>query len=403
MKIKGLRLFLWVLVGSLVVAGCQKKVKESKLKTGEPQAEGGLKAPNGITDQLKRSTVFMATVDGINSYRIPSLISDREGKIIVFAEGRKESWRDKSPTDIVLKTSDDQGETWSEMKVILDGGKDAFMDPVAVLDQSTGRIFLFVTHWPSEDHSMKSNTFWMLFSDDSGETWSEPENLTKSLIPEQHWINGTGPGTGIQLSDKREEFADRLMVPIRLFDGTKIRNAGLFSDDHGATWTVGETMTDGEEFQIAESPKGRLVSNMRADGRRLVSHSEDGGVSWSPYQLEKSLKTTKGGVEASIFGKDSLLLYIGPIGPKHLDSLPANIDNRSNLSLFKSKDAGETWGKEQILYTKASGYTAVVELKDGRLGIVFESADTPGFIRDAERGYNWMRIDFMALPKAVLE
>ena len=114
-------------------------------------------------DAIPKTTVFIAGDDAIDSYRIPTLITSKKGTLLVFAEARKISSTDKTPTDIALKRSEDNGKSWSEIQILTDSGDDAFMDPVALVDMVTGRLFLFTTLWPSDDHSKLKNTAWVIY------------------------------------------------------------------------------------------------------------------------------------------------------------------------------------------------------------------------------------------------
>lgn len=148
-------------------------------------------------------TVFSAGENNVNSYRIPSLIVAKDGSIVVFCEARRESWRDKSRTDIVIKRSSDNGKTWSTMLDLTKGNTGAFMDPTPLMDYSTGRIFLFTTFWPANDHSGKTNKAILLTSDDNGKTWSKPMDITEKLVTKERYIYGFGPGAGIQMTGKK--------------------------------------------------------------------------------------------------------------------------------------------------------------------------------------------------------
>ncbi len=341
--------------------------------------------------------VFTAGVDGNNVYRIPSLVTAQNGNLLLFSEARKFSWRDKSPTDLVLKSSKDNGVTWSEMKVLLSDGNNAYMDPVAVTDKETGRVFVFACLWPTEDVSMKNNTAWMLYSDDHGETWSSPKNVTTDIIPNSYSINGFGPGSGFQMSAE-SEYGGRLIVPIRMHNGTANRNRVLYSDDHGETWSLGKEMSDGGEFQIAESPNNTLIYNRRGDATRYRAFSKDGGISWTNFELDIALRSVAGGVQGSVWGQDSVLFFTGPAG----GAVTSNTDNRSNLFIYRSLDGGLTWNNQQLLFNKASGYSCITQMATGDFAVVFEAADTQGFIKDATRGYNWMRLDVITIPKEIL-
>ena len=68
------------------------------------------------------STVFTEGEGGIAGYRIPGLAFEKKsGALIAFAEGRVQTCNDSpGPHHLVCKTSTDAGETWSELKVIVD-------------------------------------------------------------------------------------------------------------------------------------------------------------------------------------------------------------------------------------------------------------------------------------------
>lgn len=349
-------------------------------------------------DQVEIYNAFTAGVDGIHSYRIPTFVTANNGDLLLFCEARKVSWRDKSPTDIALKISKDNGLNWSEMKILLSDGSNAFMDPVATVDKVTGRIFLFSCRWPADDLTMEDNTAWMLYSDDHGATWSTPQDVTADIIPNSFYLNGFGPGNGFQMSTN-SDYTNRLIVPIRMYNGTNNRNRVLYSDDHGATWALGQEMSDGGEFMIAESPYNTLIYNRRGDATRYRSFSEDGGISWTPFELDIALRSVSGGVQASIWGQDSVLFYTSPAG----GAVTNTTDNRSNFMIYRSLDGGLTWNNQQLLFNKAAGYSAITQMDNGDFAVVFESADTQGFIRTATRGYNWMRLDVIILPKEILD
>lgn len=351
-------------------------------------------------DSISKTTVFTAGDDGIDSYRIPSLTTSKKGTLLLFTEARKISSTDKTPTDIALKRSEDNGNTWSKIQVLTDSGADAFMDPVALVDKVTGRIFLFTTLWPSEDHSKLKNTAWVIISDDDGLSWSQPRDITKEIVAPNHYIGGFGPGAGIQMVGN--QFKDRLIVPTRQTDGEISKNRTIYSDDHGETWSIGNTAPDGGEYQIAESPHNILRSNLRAGkGKRTVSVSEDGGVSWSDSHIDFGLQSSVdyGGCQGSMLGIDNMLFYVGPAGG--LGS--ANNEDRQNLFIYRSLNGGDTWENDYLLHDKSAGYSCITQLSDGRLAIVFETSDSKGFpkMTPGNRPPVWMRLDVIILPKKI--
>ena len=78
---------------------------------------------------LTKYTVFSAGDNDVNSYRIPSIATAKDGSLLVFCEARRESWQDKSRTDVVVKRSTDNGQTWSSMQDLTKGSSGAYMDP----------------------------------------------------------------------------------------------------------------------------------------------------------------------------------------------------------------------------------------------------------------------------------
>ncbi|HAA51630.1 MAG TPA: exo-alpha-sialidase, partial [Planctomycetaceae bacterium] len=77
-----------------------------------------------------------------HTFRIPSLVTTRKGTVLVFCEARRESGRDHSNIDLVLKRSDDGGASWGAMRVLFDDGPHTVGNPCAVLDRRTGTIWL---------------------------------------------------------------------------------------------------------------------------------------------------------------------------------------------------------------------------------------------------------------------
>ena len=350
---------------------------------------------------LKKCTVFTAGDDNVNSYRIPSLLTAKDGTLLVFCEARRDSWRDKSRTDIVVKRSEDIGKTWSIMQDLTQGTTGAYMDPTPVLDSITGRIFLFTTFWPAEDHSGAKNRAILITSGDNGKTWSLPIDVTSAIIPAGYHIVGFGPGAGLQMSGER--FKERLILPTRVVDFKRksAHNVAIYSDNHGQTWAMGGKGDTGDEFQIAESPAGTLVYNARIPGARMVAYSVDGGTTWSKAIKEPTLPGVSKGCQAGVLGKGRELYFSGIRGKAETPEY----DERVGLALYKSSDGGKTWNNGIQLYDKASGYSCMSFLPDGRMAIIFETADTPGFTRKSlpgikplKRPAGWMRLDLLILP-----
>lgn len=349
-----------------------------------------------------KTTVFEAGQDGIDSYRIPSIVTTSKGTLLAFCEARKISSTDKTPTDIVVKRSVDNGLTWSEIQFLTNGKKEAYMDPVALVDNVTETIFLFTNCWPSDDHSMKKNVAWVIKSLDDGQSWSEPENITADIIAKGHFMNGFGPGSGTQMQGSK--FKNRLILPTRQSDGKNHRNRIVYSDDHGKTWNIGNPADVGGEYDITEVAPDTLFYTLRAgSGLRKKAWSHDGGVSWSNSIIDRQIKTTSdyGGCQSSVLAINGILLLTGPAGgdPDEMH------EDRQNLKLYLSIDNGNTWDDNLLLFDKAAGYSNITNLSNGDIAIIFETADTDGFPKmlPGYRPPGWMRLDVLVLSKLILE
>jgi len=79
----------------------------------EDSGGGGGEIGTIMMSDVKQITVFNSGDDGVNTYRIPSIVTAKDGSLLVFAEARYTSWQDKSYTDVVVKRSTDGGLTWS--------------------------------------------------------------------------------------------------------------------------------------------------------------------------------------------------------------------------------------------------------------------------------------------------
>ncbi len=116
----------YVLIVSLLwLAGCDSWPPTQVLFTSEPAGE-------------------------VACYRIPSLVTASDGTLIAVCDQRVPSCADlkgNRDINIVMRTSPDYGETWSDLQVIVDypEGRSA-SDPSMITDRLTGTIFLFFNY-----------------------------------------------------------------------------------------------------------------------------------------------------------------------------------------------------------------------------------------------------------------
>jgi sialidase-1 len=147
-------------------------------------------------------------------YRIPALTTTKEGTLLAFVE-RRHGMHDHAQNDIVMRRSEDNGQSWSEEMIIAEDGKNSLNDPCVVV-LNNGRILLMYQKFPYGVHNFDSHTGWiqiadrgydgprntktfLVYSDDDGKTWSQPREISKSVRASE-CIHIGSPGRGIQLS-----------------------------------------------------------------------------------------------------------------------------------------------------------------------------------------------------------
>lgn len=361
------------------------------------------------------TTVFNSKVSTDVSYRVPAVAVTKAGTILVFCETRYGTWMDKSGrTDIFMKRSTDKGATWTEKNITEQAvsSKLSYMDPTVVVDQTTGKIFLFTSLWdavgkPSAQQGYNNRAI-MYTSEDDGVTWTRKDLTDEVQIGIYsgftRMIGSFGPGSGVQMTN--EMYKDRLIVPMRSFkvdaDKGTVSNGGntaMYSDDHGVTWQTGQPNKSGE-WTVTEAPDGALIGNIRYNGYRQNYYSTDGGAKWpgfSDYPASQ-LPTPEKGCAGSVIVKDNWLYYCGAKGI----TATSSHDDRGILYLAKAKffdGHSHTFNAADhlVLYDKAAGYTCMALMPDGDLVIVAELGDLPGFTKTSTRPEGWIRLDLFIL------
>jgi sialidase-1 len=321
--------------------------------------------------------IFKAGEGGYHTYRIPSVIVTLKGTVLAFCEGRRHGRGDSGDIDIVLKRSFDGGITWQPMQVIADDGPNTIGNPCPVVDRDTGIIWLLLTHNLGVDAereildgtSKGTRTVWVMRSEDDGETWSEPIEITGTTKKSDWTWYATGPGVGIQLR------GGRLLIPCdHAVAGTKMyRSHVIYSDDHGESWRLGGVIGDYvNECQAVELFDGTLLMNMRSyhgKNRRAIAFSRDGGLTWSKATLDPTL------IEPVC--QASILRFTDQRGyhkNRILFSNPAST-KRERMTVRLSYDECRSWPVSKTIYDGPSAYSCLTVLPDMSIGCLYERGE----------------------------
>ena len=333
---------------------------------------------------IQKSVLWEQGKGKYNNYRIPSLIVTQKGTLLAFCEAREGG--DAGDIDLLLKRSEDNGKTWSNKQIVWDDELNTCGNPCPVVDEQTGRIWLFTTWNNGTDgetaiiHKTSSapRLPYLCYSDDDGLTWSLPKNMGETCRDTSWGWYATGPGIGIQV--KNGNYKGRLVIPANHSyddpEGT-IRKGPfgygahvLYSDDHGETWQIGEPIKPGcNESQVVELSDGSLIMNMRSyndQHARAISHSSNGGETWSPIMHDYQLVESR--CQASIlnygrFNKKQMHLFLNPAVPS----------GRNHITVKASFDDCKNWSNSKLIYSGPSAYSCLAKLSNGNIGVFFEA------------------------------
>ena len=189
-------------------------------------------------------------MDGYHTYRIPAVISAKNGDLRAFCEGRKNSTRDTGDIDLLLKSSMDGRRTWGPQQLVWDDASNACGNPCPVLDESTGTLLLLLTHNIGTNHQREisnrtsegTRIFWITHSTSHGAKWRQPTDISSAAKARSWTWYATGPGLGIRI--QFGPHAGRLVI---LCDHGDTDASGenyvggshtLYPDDHGAMGPV---------------------------------------------------------------------------------------------------------------------------------------------------------------------
>jgi len=355
----------------------------------------GVDYANSRQPELWQRDVFVAGESGYHTCRIPALVLTPNQTLLAFCEGRKDSAADTGRIALLLKRSVDGGQSWSEAQVVWSDGPNTCGNPCPVVDETTGTIWLLMTHNPGQlgEAQIKerkpgaTRTVWLSRSTDDGKTWTTPVDITASTKdPSWDWY-ATGPGVGIQI--QRGPQRGRLVIPCdhstrgadRPGGGSAVVGGShvIYSDDHGQTWKIGGIVRPQmNECQVVElsGPEGALLLNMRntaKPNRRAQAISHDGGQSWAAAEYPSEL------VEPRC--QASLLRYNWPNGNEPgrlLFSNPAGA-RRRDLTVRLSRDDGKTWPVSRRLHEGPAAYSCLAMLPDKTIGCLYECGRTNAY------------------------
>ena len=234
---------------------------------------------------------------------------------------------------VLLTTSPDNGETWSDVKLILDPGDDVRAYDPCLWNDPTGRLWLF---WAQgyQNHTDASAGVWAITTDNPQEEdpeWSPPKRLCDGIMMNKPTVLSSG---------------EWLLSSATWF--TEGSSTVYASSDKGTTWqkrgAANVPVKDErscDEHMIVERNDGSLWMLIRTNYGIGESTSTDKGYTWTTA-TPSSIQHLTSRVFIRRLNSGKLLLV------KH-GTMDQRLEDRSHLTAYLSSDDGLSWSNGFIL------------------------------------------------------
>lgn len=368
-----------------------------------------------------RAEIFISQSDTAVHYRIPAIAALKDGSVVAVADYRF-SRNDigivkDGRVDLRGRTSRDNGHTWEEIGVVVEGqGKNSpdfmnvgFGDPAIVADRKSGKILLMCA---AGNVSFLDGTrdchlrIPRLYSDDHGKTWSSAEDISEDLYGLYDDDSIHGPLKSMFITSgrivqskivKKGKYYRIYCAALQITAKDNWINNVLYSDDFGQSWDIlggsgAAAIPQGaNEAKVEELANGDMIISSRTDlhGRLFnifsFSNIRKAEGSWGTMAHSSThnngIVTEQNSCNGELLiipvidnkdgHKTSLLLQSAPIGPK-----------RTKVGIYyKSLETNKRYTPEEIaanwegvfkVTEIGSAYSVMAHLANGNIGFAYE-------------------------------
>lgn len=288
-----------------------------------------------------------------------AFIELKDGSILyVYSRFRGGNSSDHSPAQLVGRYSRDKGKTWTrDDQVIVDREGEMNVMSSSLLRLQNNDIALIYLRKNSLDDCMPQ----IKTSKDEGKTWSNSSEIIKDA--KGYFV--VNNDRVIQLKSGRLLVPVSLHKTSETKWSNKGMLRCYYSDDQGKSWKSGESVPSPDsiitqEPGVIELKDGRVMMFIRASGgEQYRSYSSDQGLSWT-FAEPSGIQSPISPASMKRIPKTGDLILVwnnnGVKGPGYFSG------QRSPLTVAISKDEGLSWNKVKNIETDPKGmfcYTAI--------------------------------------------
>lgn len=357
-----------------------------------------------------------------NYYRIPAIATANNGDLVASADIRYANNSDLGNgkrIDLVVKTSEDQGVTWSAESNNITTGHGAsnygYGDPAIVADRDSDKVLILcATGSAGYGGSIRGADMAgvnALLSHDNGKTFEDPVDLTEQIYNLKQSWQGLFVASGRIMQSRYVKTGDYYRLYCSVLTRT---SAGfdtnaiyiLYSDDFGSNWKIlggpdSSPVVGGDEAKLEETPDGSVVvssrkhsnANLHGKGRYInVFTYESGDSSFTKGSwAEKGTATIAQQTQGT--NGEMLVLYVKDQASSEykylmLHSVPTIGTGRNGVGIYY-KELGTAdsqvsnfvsgWDYQNKFYMVQegqSGYSTMSLQKNGKIAFFYEDSPT---------------------------
>ena len=396
-------------------------IDETSLGTNPTLTADNVAAINETTPLVAKFTatddVTLFYDDDEFSYRIPAIVKtvkDDKHKLIAISDyrhsfddiGRDNHKTGTTQVDLVIRTSEDNGATWTAKQTIAEGSQHfGYGDAAAVANGQDVLVMAVAGNvFYAYADSVNPQQAYRIYSNDNGVTW-EKEDISsnmESLFPDYHGLF-FGSGKLAVDPDFNGSGNARVYGAILMKDSQGERNYVLYSDNWGKTWNIlGNAVAARQnEPKVEILPNGQILLSARRGGGRTFNvftytDKANNAGTWS---------TVTDGCDNGGNGTNGEIILLDAKRPNGtptkilLQSQPYGSDRRNVSIWYKEISANETytassiasgWTMGKQVSTQLSAYSAMCLQENGEIALFFEEA--PCYGDDHTKGYSMVYV-----------